>query len=92
MEHILPKNVAAIAGWEHFNNDERRTYRRRIGNLVLLDTKDNGAIGDKPFSVKRPIIAKCQNLRLTADVINRTEDGSTWTKEHIEERNRSWLI
>ena len=57
--------------------------------MVLLDSKDNGAIGDKPFSDKRPVIAKSKNILLTQDVIQRTDDGSNWTKEHIVNRQKA---
>ena len=56
LEHILPKNLSAATGWDHFSDEERRAYRWRLGNLVLLNAKDNSVIGDKPFSVKRPAI------------------------------------
>jgi len=86
LEHVLPKNLAAVAGWGHFTNEERKAYRNRLGNMILLDTKDNGAIGDKPFPAKRPIIEKSKNLILTADVISRTTATSQWKVDDIDAR------
>jgi hypothetical protein len=87
LEHILPKNPLAKDGWDHFTVDERKAYCYRLGNMVLLDAKDNGAIGDKPFKEKRPAYQKSKNFVLTADVVDRTEtDPSLWTVAHITAR------
>jgi hypothetical protein len=86
LEHILPKNLEAKSGWSHFSDDERRTYRARLGNLCLLENKDNGAIGDKPFKDKRPVVAKSQNILLTKDVIDHTDSKSVWTAQDIDAR------
>jgi hypothetical protein len=85
LEHILPKNLKA-KGWDHFTPEQRRVYRNRIGNLVLINAKDNGAIGDSPFDKKRPTIEQSSNLKLTADVLSRTEDDKEWTMNEIEDR------
>lgn len=85
LEHILPKNLSCPK-WQHFTPDQRKQYRKRIGNLVLINSKDNGAINDAEFPDKRPVIAKSSNLKLTADVISRTEGGQDWTIKHIEAR------
>jgi hypothetical protein len=86
LEHILPKNVGASDGWAHFSSDEHRAYRNRLGNLVLLNAKDNGAIGDKGFAEKRAAIERSSNIHLTKDVITRTESTGKWTKAEIEGR------
>jgi hypothetical protein len=87
LEHILPKNLAA-QGWDHFTADERKLYCKRIGNLVLLNAKDNGALGDKSFATKRPVIENSKNIFLTADVLARTESNRRWTKNEISDRQR----
>lgn len=95
LEHVLPKTLGAISGWEHFTAEERKSYRQRIGNLALMDSKDNGAIGDKPFSIKRPVIEKSKNLLLTADILQRTAASGQWTVADIEARQAmmaDWAI
>jgi hypothetical protein len=88
LEHILPKNPAVKSGWNHFTDDERKAFKCRIGNLVLLDNKDNGAIGDKPFKDKRPVIEKSKALLSTKDVIDCTDATSTWTTQDIASRQQ----
>lgn len=89
LEHILPKNLSARAGWSNFTPDDQKVYRYRLGNLVLMNTKDNGAAGDKPFSEKRPFIEKSANIRLTAMVIDLTKTKpDLWGRDQINERQK----
>lgn len=88
LEHILPKNPESKAGWEQFSVEERRLCRNRLGNMILIDAKDNGAIGDKPFSEKRPVIERSKHFWLTLDVLDRTEGSELWTKANIEQRQK----
>lgn len=88
LEHLLPKNPAAQNGWGHFTADEKKAFRWRLGNLVLLNNKDNGAIGDKPFQDKRPMLKNSENIWLTKDVLEHTNTTSTWTKDDIAERQK----
>jgi hypothetical protein len=60
---VLPRNPTA-ADWPQFNDDQRRAYLHRVGNMTLLSKGPNGRIGNKPFTVKKPILAQSQ-LRLT---------------------------
>jgi len=53
----------------------------------LINTKDNGAIGDKTFADKRPVIEKSKNILLTLDVLDRTKSNPTlWDGQLIAER------
>ena len=89
LEHVLPKNPNAKLGWEHFTPDQHREFRHRLGNLVLMNSKDNGASNDKPYEVKRPsFIEKSANIKLTEDVLLRAAPGEKWTMRHIEERQK----
>jgi hypothetical protein len=88
LEHILPRNTAATAGWSHFNADERKYYRYRLGNMILMNPVDNSTMGDKAFDVKRPVIEQSQNLLLTRDVVDRTSADCSWTKQHIDDRQK----
>lgn len=89
LEHVLPKNPLA-KGWQHFSDDERRAFASRLGNLALLNAKDNGAIGDKPFSDKRPGIEKSQNIFLTKMIVELTSSQpDKWTIDNIRERQRA---
>ncbi len=81
LEHILPKRATAADWGGQFNSDERRDYVHRLGNMVLLQKGPNGRIGNKPFSVKKPILEQSA-FALTAEV--GAEDD--WTKTTIRDR------
>src|SRR5665213_1719064 len=86
LEHILPKNPEAT-GWDYIPAEQRKTLRLRIGNMCLINSKDNGAINDKPFSEKRPTLQKSENQKLTKDVLERTKPATEiWDARHITER------
>ncbi|WP_136482105.1 DUF262 domain-containing protein [Cognatitamlana onchidii] len=53
----------------------------KIGNLLLMDESLNGKLGNKPFSVKKPVYLN-SNVYLDDEVKNATD----WTKESIIER------
>jgi hypothetical protein len=82
LEHILPKN-AAIADWDEFSAGQKRAYTHRIGNLVLLRSDHNSTIGNKPWSVKKPILA-ASKLQLTSHVAKHGE----WNTQAIDERQK----
>jgi|HubBroStandDraft_4_1064222.scaffolds.fasta_scaffold711169_1 hypothetical protein len=57
--------------------------------MVPLNAKDNGAVGDKSFAVKRPKRQKSHSIGLTLDVIERTKaHADKWTVEDIRKRQK----
>ncbi|MBI4934065.1 MAG: DUF262 domain-containing protein [Actinobacteria bacterium] len=80
LEHILPKSPKGDQ-WSSFTPDEHRLYVHRIGNMALLQKGVNGRIGNKPWSVKKPILAS-SNLQLTRSAA----DETAWTPEAIDAR------
>ena len=87
LEHILPLNQDA-EGWDHFSVDEKKTYCNRLGNLALLNNKDNNAVGDKPFAAKITAIKQSQNIYLTANVLAITKKDQKWTIDTIKVRQK----
>lgn len=86
LEHILPRNPEA-AGWQHLSPEEKKSLRFRLGNMALINSKDNGAIGDKSFAEKRAAIQRSQRICLTLDIIERTKKSpATWGRQEIVER------
>ena len=81
LEHILPKRASAADWGGPFNADERRDYVHRLGNMALLQKGPNGRIGNKAFSVKKPILTQSA-FALTADVGTQAD----WTKTTIRYR------
>ena len=84
LEHILPKRASAADWGGQFNADERRDYVQRLGNMALLQKRPNGRIGNKAFSLKKPIL-KQSAFAMTAEV--GTEDD--WTKTTIKHRQET---
>ncbi|SHT00189.1 Uncharacterized conserved protein [Mycobacteroides abscessus subsp. abscessus] len=83
LEHILPQR-ATQDEWPHFAADDRKLYTDRLGNLCLLQKGPNGIIGNKSWSVKRPVLAD-SNLVLTSS----TAENDEWTADSIETRQRA---
>jgi hypothetical protein len=51
LEHVLP--LKPMEHWPEWEEDEVKTYSKRIGNMVLLKSQDNSEIRSKGFSIKR---------------------------------------
>lgn len=81
LEHVLPQRASAKDWGANFSEEERKTFLHRLGNLALLKKGPNGRIGNKAFSVKKPILEKSA-LVLTSE-IGANDD---WTKETIGKR------
>lgn len=80
LEHILPRNPKN-GEWTQFTKDEQKAYLQRLGNLALLSKGPNDRIGNKPFTVKKPVLAASE-LQLTQDAGNQAD----WTPKAIIER------
>lgn len=82
LEHVLPKK-AQLGDWVSFSRDEISEYVHRIGNFALLAKTKNALIGNKPFSVKQPVLA-ASDFVLTKEI----GDKEDWTKTEIDERQQ----
>ena len=82
LEHVLPESPT-LAEWQGFDDETAELYWRRLGNMVLLQASKNTAIGNKPFSKKRPVLQASQ-YTLTAEVGAETD----WTPIQINERQK----
>jgi hypothetical protein len=80
LEHVLPRNPSPL-DWPEFSDEQRRAYVHRLGNLALLAKGPNDRIGNRPYSVKRPILS-VSNLLLTKGA----GQESDWTSETIIRR------
>jgi hypothetical protein len=82
LEHILPKSPKEDE-WPKFNTDDQRLYVYRLGNLALLAKGANGRIGNKPWSVKKPIL-EASSLVLTKEA----GASKNWTPQAIQQRQQ----
>ncbi len=79
LEHVLPDKTEGK--WPQFSDDEVRSHRNRIGNLVLLRVRDNSHLKSEKFDLKRAVYAKSP-YELTRQV-SLYDD---WTTQKIEDR------
>ena len=66
LEHILPKNPAP-GTWTNFDPETTSLWARKLGNLCLLPSDENGAATNAEFAKKQPFYTK-SNLKLTAEL------------------------
>lgn len=82
LEHILPRNPS-LTDWPAFAENEVDAWAHRIGNLALLAVGPNGRIGNKPWTVKKPVL-EASSLSLT----NQAGSCDEWTQASITDRQQ----
>jgi hypothetical protein len=78
LEHILPVNPDA--DWD-ISEEVAAVYHKRLGNMVLLSTKQNVEIGNGSYEKKRPVLAASPFL-LTVEA----SQSETWGATQIDVR------
>lgn len=92
VEHVLPQNPAEDSEWTNlFDEDERRFWTHRLGNLLLLNTRTNSAANRKPFDQKKASYFQSKgggtNFQLTTQVLSE----SVWTPAVVKARHEKLL-
>jgi hypothetical protein len=82
LEHVLPETPGN--NWPNIEPEMAEANFRRIGNLVLLQAKQNTLIGNSSFSDKRKALRDSAYL-LTQEVGRKAD----WNIEEINERQKS---
>lgn len=85
IEHILPRTIKGVAGWEFIDEDNHKNNVKKIGNLILLDKSANRGLGNRAFTIKLKKYIEKRNQLLDTDldyVISKT----MWTPEDIKGR------
>ena len=80
LEHVMPQNP--VAGWA-WDDETRKQYTKRLGNLCLLQKSGNEAIGNQPFSAKRAAFA-ASPLVITSMIAAAVD----WSPVEIETRQK----
>lgn len=82
LEHVLPQTLTDtwLKSWKQ---DAARGYQKRLGNLALLNSKENSKTGNNDFSLKSKAYEK-SSIVLT----KRIAEYSEWTQESIDARQR----
>lgn len=80
LEHVLPRNADEEL-WGHFVSEDVRSFVDRLGNLTLLRSTENRAVGATSFEAKKHSYSR-SDLLLTREL---TEHQS-WNPEAIANR------
>lgn len=92
VEHVLPQREAA--GWK-IQEQTAQQFRKRLGNMILLNPDENVKLGTKPFSEKRKVYARSP-LLLTQAVGKYKEWGplqiDEWQEHLAELASEIWPI
>lgn len=83
LEHILPQNSRETT-WNAFDEDEKKIWPHRLGNMALLRKSENERIGNEEWVVKQPILSS-SSLTLT----QKAGSEPSWDKGVIERRQES---
>ena len=79
LEHVLP--VTVTKEWENFDDEEWRTYHRRLGNMAIMASRPNSLIGNAGFQEKKKAYEK-SSFYFTKQL----SDIQSWDKKAIEQR------
>jgi len=90
VEHVLPQNPADGSQWrKDFTDEQRKDWKDRLGNLVLISTKKNTAQGNSDYALKKTkYFAKKIN---TCPNSLRVLKNDRWTPVELE-RNHSEVL
>lgn len=80
LEHILPQNPRENT-WNQFDEDEKKIWPHRLGNMALLRKSENARIGNEEWASKQPILRN-SSLTLTQEA----GSENAWSKDVIERR------
>lgn len=83
LEHVLPQNPEE--GWENFSDAEVEQFVYRLGNLALLEKKDNRELGNAGFAAKSTLYQKSE-FESTRKI---AQDNGEWSPERIANRQRA---
>ena len=94
LEHILPQRPEE-GKWQNFEEEDKRYYSQRLGNLALLLGEYNRRIGNCEFTRKKEMYAQSK-ITLTYNIAEMVD----WTPEALEQRQtemaslalRAWRI
>ena len=83
IEHVMPQKDTKY--WIKCIN-EGSTYEEvvnRIGNLTLVDSKDNSSMKNTDFKNKKDILNKSSHIKMNVNILNK----EVWNEEEINKRS-----
>lgn len=85
LEHILPEKPGLTRDWSNFNEEEHKTYYKRIGNLALLDKDLNSKQKSLAFKEKKKFFKSSEIL-----ISKSLSKLKKWDIEEIEKRQEEF--
>lgn len=88
VEHILPQSPEKTSEWvKLFNDDERKEWTHKLGNLVLLSGMKNSKAQNFEFAKKKDAYfkGKCTSFKITQEL----EKLDKWTKTEADDRHKA---
>lgn len=84
IEHVMPQTKTDY--WVNYVSDEALYEQivNRIGNLTLVDSKDNSGMSNKNFDVKKQYLTNTRHIKLNEEILN----NDIWNEEKINMRSR----
>ena len=83
IEHILPEKPAAI-WYKSFSEEEHKRLKDVLANLLPLTQEMNQQLGNKDFTVKRPIYESDAGYKVTREF---AKSNQAWTSKELEKRS-----
>lgn len=91
VEHILPVTPPENSEWiKIFDEDSRKKWTHKLGNLILLSGSKNSEAGNLDFARKKEVYIgkQCSPFRLTQKLI---EDFQEWNINNLKKRHESLI-
>lgn len=85
LEHVLP--LKPMDNWPAYDDEQVRTYSKRIGNMALMIAKDNSDLKSSAFADKKPAFAKSP-YKTTSMIAQATD----WTPKAIADRQAELAV
>lgn len=85
VEHVMPQTETKY--WSKYIN-ENSIYEEvvnRIGNLTLVDSKDNSSMSNRNFDAKKQVLNKSRHIKMNEDILNK----ECWNEDEILERSKN---
>lgn len=83
VEHVMPQTETKY--WSKYIN-ENSIYEEvvnRIGNLTLVDSKDNSSMSNRDFESKKQVLNKSRHIKMNEDILNK----ENWNEDEILKRS-----
>jgi len=84
IEHVMPQTDTEY--WLNMinSNSEYEEVVNRIGNLTLVDSKDNSSMHNNDFASKKEVLFKSKHIKMNEYILEK----ETWNEDCISERSK----